>query len=435
MKAKVEEGKYYILSEYNDNNYIRFSIEPVSTNHTYQLGDIYLVDKSTSVETIYYRQTTDMVQPWCRLGATGNIDGDLKDSGALIFTGGWHGYTNTNAGTPTARTVSHTSSPTLSAEYNEVSSLSITVVNHIQGFNTIKEDGSGREILKEEVTYTFNENKINVNVKATPLEDVLVYRYYFLGFQKAWDIKDSMTVVGDKYYTEPLTVYDTAVYGGVYEDSKPCAIRFVGPNKLVTMGFNTDYSRNNSRPSWFYREYGKAYFQPVASFVNGQGEISTHLTPSDELNYSGFYLFEDKSTAKRFTVYNNNVQVKTDYAPVQLASLTPKTTYDKLTVSYEGEEEKVKIPAFITEAYTPVRIFVDNFTKGVSTSVTGIYVGAEVSKISVVIDGTPNTIVSLKSQPKTKLSYYTGKITPETLSVRLHNEAGAVIGTQEVTLI
>nr|DAH82303.1 MAG TPA: hypothetical protein [Caudoviricetes sp.] len=436
MKAKLVDGVYHILSKYNTSSDIRFSLEPISTNNTYQLGDIYLVDKTTGAETIWYKQTTDMVQPWCRLGATTNIDGDLKDSTSLIFTGGWHGYTNTNSGTPTATTVAHTPSTPLTSSYKVVSNLSITVVNNIQGFNTIKEDGSGRAILKEQVTYTFKENKIGINVKATPLEDVSLFRYYFMGFQKAWDIKDTMTVIGDPYYVAPMTSYDTAVYGGIYEDSKPKAMRFAGPSKIVTMGFDTDYTHNNTRPSWFYREYGKAYYQPLASFDNVTGgETYTSLTPSNTLEYNGYYKFEDKLEAKRYTVYNNGVSVKTDYAPIQLASLAPKTVYDKISVSYENEELQSPVPKFTTTDKTPVRIFADKFTKGVTTSVTGMYTGTAVSKISLLVDGTPNAIVSLKAQPKTKLAYYTGKITPETLSIRLHNEAGAVIGTQEVTLV
>lgn len=434
MKARVVDNVYHILGEYNDTHFIRFTIQPMSANETHQLGDIYLVDKQTNQETIYYKQVTDMVQPWCRLGAVQNIDGDKASSTELIFTGGWHGYTNTNSGTPTSKTLEVISSTVLTSTYQTITNLTITVVNNVQGYNTIKEDGSGRAILKEEVSYSFNENTISIKVKATPLEDVNLLRYYFLGFQKAWDIKNEMLVFGDPFYYTPLTSYDTPLYGGLSDDANTNYIRFTGDNKMVSLFFNTNYTYNTTRPTWFYREYGKAYFQVLASFNNSVGETYTTLTTSDVLEFSGGYRFEDKTQAKKFTMLNNGVSVKTDYSPIQLNLLTPGTTYDKLSVRYADEEQETVIPPIRTKDLGEVNIYPDIFKKGSSTYVTGYYTGTRVAQISIVVDGVTKQIVSLSQTPKPTFKYYTGAISPNTLDVRLHGSNGALLKTESVTL-
>lgn len=434
MKAKVLDNVYHILGEYNNTHFIRFTIQSMSANETYQLGDIYLIDKQTNQETIYYKQTTDLVQPWCRLGAINNIDGDKASSTDLIFTGGWHGYTNTNSGTPTSKTLEVTSSTVLTSIYQTVTNLTITVVNHVQGYNTIKEDGSGRAILKEEVSYLFNENTISVKVKATPLEDVKLLRYYFLGFQKAWDIKNEMLVFGDPFNYTTLTSYDTPVYGGLSDDANTNYIRFTGDNKMVSLFFNTNYTYNTTRPTWFYREYGKAYFQVLASFNNSVGETYTNLTTSDVLEFSGGYRFEDKTQAKKFTILNNGVIVKTDYSPIQLNLLSPGTTYDKLSVRYADEEQLTVIPPIRTKDRSEVKIYPDIFKKGSSTYVTGYYTGTNVAQISIVVDGVTKQIVSLSQTPKPTFKYYTGAISPNTLEVRLHSSNGALLKTESVAL-
>lgn len=435
MQAKRVDDVITVVGKYNDLYNIEFNLSPQSVNKTTQLGDIYLIDKE-GTRTSYYKQTTDMVQPWCRLGAVNNIDGDKKASADLIFTGGWHGYTNTNAGTPTSRTVSVLTSTTLGSSYKIVKDLTVTVINHVQGYNTIKEDGSGREILKEVVKYTFKENKIDITVEATPLEEVTVLRYYFLGFQKAWDIKASMLVYGDRFNYTPLTAYETPVYGGLPADCKTNYIRFQGTDKMVGMYFNHDYSKNLNKPTWFYREYGKAYFQPLAKYSATEGEEVTTIPVGETLTYSGGYEFNSMKSSRKVAVYNGETLLKTDYQPIQLNMLQPNTTFDNIKIKFEDSEttDLTTIESFKTDVYGVSSVYPDVYTKGSSQYITGYYTGKDAVKIDIKVDGVSKGVVALSSTPKPRFKYWTGAITPTTLEVLLYDANMKLLSSGNVTI-
>ena len=133
-----------------------------------------------------YTITSDWHSPF-QVMANDNADGDNKNGSSfnVYFTGGNHQYNNRGSGsTATART----SEVRFFADGREISSgsgyannMNIRWVNYVQGYNTTKVDGSGREILQEIHTVSFDGTAMNETVELIPLENVTLKRWY--GFQ------------------------------------------------------------------------------------------------------------------------------------------------------------------------------------------------------------------------------------------------------------
>ena len=139
-------------------------------------------DPATAERTRIWSNPSDAFSPYV-VAAVNNIDGDSQ---TVTFTGGQHQYNNTGSGsTPTARTVSIS----FYADKREVSDgetgnathFHIVWENRVQGYNTKKSDGTGREILKVIHTADFNGEDIKVSTNIYPLEDVKMTTFY--GFQ------------------------------------------------------------------------------------------------------------------------------------------------------------------------------------------------------------------------------------------------------------
>ena len=139
-------------------------------------------DPATAARTQIWDNPSDAFSPYV-VAAVNNIDGDSQ---TVTFTGGQHQYNNTGSGsTPTARTVS----VAFYADKREVSDgetgnathFRIVWENRVQGYNTKKSDGTGREILKVIHTADFNGEDIKVSTNICPLEDVKMTTFY--GFQ------------------------------------------------------------------------------------------------------------------------------------------------------------------------------------------------------------------------------------------------------------
>jgi hypothetical protein len=97
-------------------------------------------------------------------------------------------YNNTgNNTTPTARTVSlkfFINDKEETEGYGYANKITIEWVNYVQGFNTTKSDGSGREILSEKHTLKFDGDVWNEFIDLVPLEDLDLITYY--SFQFKW---------------------------------------------------------------------------------------------------------------------------------------------------------------------------------------------------------------------------------------------------------
>ena len=140
---------------------------------------IYQSGKMNNLSTVQVFDT-DRIGP-IMVSAENNENGDDP---IAAFTGGWHGFNRDQSGSPTARHISlqvwvdgKIVKNTFKGYAND---LVIETTSNIQGFNTKKKDGSGREIIQQKVKMTFNEGRADVQIKMIPLEKVRIHTYYGL---------------------------------------------------------------------------------------------------------------------------------------------------------------------------------------------------------------------------------------------------------------
>lgn len=138
-------------------------------------------DDGTS--TVLATNVTDFFGPY-RLQAVNNADGDAQSS-TSHFVGGNHQYNNIGTGsTPTARgVIDYVLFDNIDAVAGDSAYCKKVVAhwtNYIQGQNTKKADGTGREILREEYTLTYYADKMLIDHVFIPLEDVKIATYYGL---------------------------------------------------------------------------------------------------------------------------------------------------------------------------------------------------------------------------------------------------------------
>jgi len=156
---------------------------------------------------------TDLIAPII-MRAEDNPDGDTD---ATAFTGGWHGYNGDQTGAPTANhksLVLFIDGKQLDASepysgYCET--ISIKSSSGIQGYNTKKADGTGRNILEQEIYWVFKEGKCEVFLRLIPLETVTFIRYYglqtaFVGSEGMYDDASILFVGGENNVRNPASL-------------------------------------------------------------------------------------------------------------------------------------------------------------------------------------------------------------------------------------
>lgn len=133
---------------------------------------------------------TDYIAPVV-VAAVNNKNGDFPDN-TSYFTGGFHGYGNKTSGdyTPTMRELSKTvlldGVPLGATESRYGEHLVIKVVNRLQGCNTEKSDGSGREILEQRIHLEMGADGIpHIHIEYEALEAVTLYR--IIGLSQYFD--------------------------------------------------------------------------------------------------------------------------------------------------------------------------------------------------------------------------------------------------------
>lgn len=169
-----------------------------------------IIDDSDVTKRYISQGETDYLSPSV-VYAINNINGDYPDFTSGKLTGGWHMYNSKTSGdyTATARNISFK----VYCDGKEVNvgqkirgdDIIVDIVNRIQGSNTEKADGSGREIIEQHFRISFREgNEAIVDGEITALEDVLYANfygtsYYFYGNQRSlpcYIVGDEITRTG-----------------------------------------------------------------------------------------------------------------------------------------------------------------------------------------------------------------------------------------------
>lgn len=141
-----------------------------------------IVNGESRAETILV-SGTDYHAPFV-VRAVENADGDDVDS--TNFTGGNHQYNNQGSGsTATARSVSlrfFVDGQEVISKAGYANTIEVRWANNVQGYNTRKADGTGREILQERHRLIFDGVKWSETIELEPLENVFMERWYGLQF-------------------------------------------------------------------------------------------------------------------------------------------------------------------------------------------------------------------------------------------------------------
>lgn len=186
--------------------------------------------------SIVLATTTDCICPVV-VGAVANIDGD---NNSKWFTGQNHAYGNISNGVSrTMREISCSCNvdgidvPIGSGSIRG-KMCTIEVVNQIQGYNTCKENGSGREIIKQKITVVITQNKCSVRVEYIALEDVVFYNIPGIGQYGAPNTGRQFRFIGS---TSKMGLYE---YNGVAvspnaSDNKINCLQFLRDGKAINL--------------------------------------------------------------------------------------------------------------------------------------------------------------------------------------------------------
>lgn len=196
--AKLPNGNYcasIFINQHLNNTTdfgVAFGNKELTINKNFDFKKLFLIKRTgelpntcqTAEDSSYHSligHDTDYIVAM-RLRSESNGDGDFPDL-ANKFTGGYHGYDSQTSGdyTPTmyeqSKTVFANGKIMKPGESGYYDSLRVVVRNLIQGSNTEKADGTGRNILLQEIILQCLPNKtFNVQVNLTPLEEIRFFQ-------------------------------------------------------------------------------------------------------------------------------------------------------------------------------------------------------------------------------------------------------------------
>ena len=287
----VVDGGIYVNSRYSAENDICFYLCKKGPNSIFDFSTIGLVAAadpvSSSVTPSKYivSASGDWHAPYV-VKALNNADGDNVSSN--YFTGGNHSYTNTASGVATGRTANlemYADGKALSVgDSGYANAIKIEWDNFVQGYNTAKADGSGREILREHITMTFNGDKWDTETTIYPLEDISISTWYGLQFFTA--NYDYVAYIGGETGLISAKVGDSE--SGNAETN---AMKFFTLTDTAIVEIDTAYDlgkrkhASSTTKSFFARgSYGKAY----GTVIGG----STPLSTAGAYSLRGSYTFK-----------------------------------------------------------------------------------------------------------------------------------------------
>jgi hypothetical protein len=186
--AKIKNGYLYAQSAYGKDKDITVKFGKRGGNNlpdfiSFAVSDnkSILPDANAEAET-FLNPDTDWHAPFV-MQAANNANGDMPSGYASHFTGGNHAYSNGSSGSATARceTIKYYVNGKEVTEYEGyANAVKVFWRNYVQGNNTKKNDGTGREILCEEHTLSFDGKEWISEVELIPLEDVVIKTWYGL---------------------------------------------------------------------------------------------------------------------------------------------------------------------------------------------------------------------------------------------------------------
>ena len=187
---EILDDQIIVVSKYDGQQDIAVTLKKTGPNHLFEFFNIAFipntrkeVSRDTGSRISRYYPGTDWHMPYI-MRAVENGDGDKPEK--RFYTGGNHGYDNTSS--PETSATGKTAKLCFLVDGFPVfqgsgycGRLEFRWTNLIQGYNTTKEDGSGRAILRENHKMTFDGKEWNSYVELIPLETVCIESWYGFG--------------------------------------------------------------------------------------------------------------------------------------------------------------------------------------------------------------------------------------------------------------
>ena len=279
--SEKEEG-LCISREYTPQINLQTVLSPCGPNELMGISQLRYLKPDDSLSTLF-ATTSDWIGPYVLHAIEGN---NRRGN----FTGGWHAYNGDGTGTPTARLVEKQVfiDGILTEHLWQEQSCSEVVVKAkhlIQADNTKQEDGMGREVLQEDVTYRFSGDTIGIKMEITALEDLVIDNYY--GLQSCYGNLVQM------YTTEGIETFHTDGYHGTMTRVSKMTCTLPDGRQVVcvldSIGLGTQNRFNKcdvdtDRQYCFTSPYNKVYYRLV-------GEVGMPMKRGEKVYWSGFYLF------------------------------------------------------------------------------------------------------------------------------------------------
>lgn len=251
-----------------------------------------------SERTIINGGDTDYIAPSI-VYAKNNVNGDFADFTSGKFTGGWHGYNNANgSGTPTARLVSAKcyvdNVEVETNEYLKGEHAKIVLVQNLQGSNTEKSDGTGREILQQTITIetSINDEKIYVSSELKALEDVAIVAHYGLSYYRTNNsntcyFKGSRNIKGPWTYETTRLLPDKNTLETVEYISSVDDTFIMGRDPIFDLG---TYYENTNSYGILLSSY-KTYLQFINHYIDSI-ENALNLNANEVVRWKAYYIIQ-----------------------------------------------------------------------------------------------------------------------------------------------
>lgn len=243
------------------------------------------VSTQTTVDEYLVSSSGDWHMPYV-VKAVNNGDGDNPESG--YFTGGNHSYTNTSSGIPTGRTdrlVMYADGKKITAgESGFCRNIRLEWDNYVQGYNTTKADGYGREILREHISMVFDGMVWETQTDIYPLEAITIRTWYGLA-----------AITNNYTYVAYVGGGNRMIYTADIDsdsDGAANAMRFFTLTDTMEIEVDTAYDlgkrQNAENTNWFMAKgtYRKAYANTIA------GEVT--METGEMYSMRGRYVFKSE---------------------------------------------------------------------------------------------------------------------------------------------
>ena len=261
-----------IISKYANDEYLSILFKRTGNNNIFNFKHIHILNDDFTVKRYLADLGTDWFGPYA-MTTINNIDGDQVGS---WFTGGNHAYKD-STGTPTGRTLNvniYCDNVLVDNKDNEYNCNEIKIVwtNRIQAMNTIKEDGTGREVLEETYTLIINElGVINVENKIIALEDIIIKDFYCLQHTNSGWITNTYYVTDDN--KKMLSNAIDTESGSLGTSTSKISM---STTDVIEFGIDTTIGvglENKITPSIFSRG-GKSYCNAIKNKTIYEGDIN-----------------------------------------------------------------------------------------------------------------------------------------------------------------